>query len=130
MILRNLTLAVAAAALAGLAAAPRTAEATTRRGLSVTAPAPLPSADDALPIPEPPIPPSQPPAFTAAPVPGGSSDGYAAPSVTRAGARVSPDVFSPQSYGEGNGYLAGSTVQSDQDRHRPPAGFRLNVPLQ
>jgi hypothetical protein len=95
-----------------------------------------PAAETALPpetaeqdLPIPPIPPDTPPAFSAAPVP----DGEPAPTPAEPpsqGASVGPGVFSQRNFGEGNGYLYGSTMQSEMDRKTPPAGLQLNMPLQ
>ena len=77
--------------------------------------------------PLPPIPPDEPPTESAAPVPGSA----AAPNQeATSGPQVSPGIFSPGVYGTGNGYLSGSTSQSELQRRSPPAGFKLNVPLQ
>ena len=94
----------------------------TQAPFSLTAPSANP--ED---FPVPPIPPDEPPAESAAPVPGSA----AAPNQEGSnGPLVSPGVFSQGVYGTGNGYLSGSTSQSEFSRHSPPAGFKLNVPLQ
>jgi hypothetical protein len=81
-------------------------------------------------LPIPPIPPETPPAFSAAPVP----DSELAPTPddpdASGGAHLGPGLFTQRNFGEGNGYLNGSTMQSERDRKTPPAGFQLNMPLQ
>lgn len=79
-------------------------------------------------FPLPPIPPDTPPAELAAPVPGSAA--APTPDSSTTGPRVSPGFFSQGTYGTGNGFLSGSTSQNETDRRSPPAGFKLNVPLQ
>ena len=87
-----------------------------------------PADDDPADYPVPPIPPDEPPEYSAAPVPG------ATPAPTqesgRTGPQLAPGFFSQGSYGTDNGFLTGSTSQSELQRRPPPAGLRLNVPIQ
>ncbi|GAN76017.1 hypothetical protein [Acidisphaera rubrifaciens] len=82
-------------------------------------------ADNGLPIP--PIPPPLPQTYSAAPVPGEATP---VPEAQETGTHLSPEVFNPRFYDEGNGYLAHSTMHSEQDRRVPPAGLQLSMPLQ
>ena len=45
--------------------------------------------------------------------------------------RVRPDLFSQQQQFTGNGFVSGSTAQSERDeRMRPGAGFSITMPMQ
>lgn len=80
------------------------------------------------PLPIPPIPPELPTQLDAAPTPNSVS----APVVAQAprGAELMPTLMGPKQYYQGEGFLAGSTVQGEQQRKaKPAAGFNLTVPL-
>jgi len=81
------------------------------------------------PLPIPPIPPELPASnYEAAPTPGT----IAAPvsGQTARGAELAPTLMNPKQFYQGEGFLAGSTVQSEQQRKaKPVAGFNLTVPL-
>ena len=112
-----LVLGIAANANPALAAEQRS-----QAPFSLTAPS-----EDPQDFPLPPIPPDEPPAESAAPVPGSA----AAPNQeATTGPQVSPGIFSQGLYGTSNGYLSGSTSETEFQRRNPPAGFKLNVPLQ
>lgn len=81
--------------------------------------------DNTLPVP--PIPPPTPQAYSAAPVPGEATP---VPEAQATGAHISPELFNPKFYDEGDGYLAHSTMHTEQDRRVPPAGLQLSMPLQ
>jgi hypothetical protein len=85
------------------------------------------AAEEALPVP--PIPPEEPlTSYEAAPVPGN----VAAPVTPEGprGAELSPRLMGPKQFYQGEGFLTGSTVQSEQQRKaKPAAGFNLTVPL-
>lgn len=85
------------------------------------------AAEEALPIP--PIPPDAPlTSYEAAPMPGNVT----APVVPQGprGAELSPTLMGPKQFYQGEGFLSGSTVQSEQQRKaKPAAGFNLTVPL-
>lgn len=96
-------------------------------GLSHAQAASRRAAEELLPIP--PIPPDVPAtAFEEAPTPGN----LAAP-VTPQGPRgpeLTPTLMGPKQFYQGEGFLSGSTVQSEQQRKaKPAAGFNLTVPL-
>jgi len=79
-------------------------------------------------LPVPPIPPEIPPLADAAPTPGTIAAPVAAP--TPREATLMPTLMPPKQVYQGEGFLAGSTVQSEQQRKaRPAAGFNLTVPL-
>lgn len=78
-------------------------------------------------LPVPPIPPPASETYSAAPVPGEVTP---VPESQETGTHVSPEVFNPRFYDEGNGYLAHSTMHTEQDRRVPPAGLQLSMPLQ
>ena len=81
------------------------------------------------PLPIPPIPPDVPFSnYEAAPTPGN----LAAPTTPEAprGPEFSPRLMGPKQFYQGEGFLSGSTVQSEQQRKsKPAAGFNLTVPL-
>ena len=107
----------------GIAATTPTLAANQRtQGFSLTAPTESPQD-----FPLPPIPPDEPPAESAAPTPGSAA---APPESAANGPQVSPGIFSQGQPSGGNGYLSGSTSQSEFQRRTPAAGFKLNVPLQ
>ena len=81
--------------------------------------------DNVLPVP--PVPPPMPQAYSAAPVPGEATP---VPEAQETGAHISPELFNPRFYDEGDGYLAHSTMHTEQDRRVPPAGLQLSMPLQ
>lgn len=75
---------------------------------------------------------SRPPSagYVAAPTPNRDILAPAAPSASNE-AYVSPGLFTRGRQNRGEGFLAGSTAQEDQDRHSlPGAGFNLKMPLQ
>jgi hypothetical protein len=111
----------------GIAATAHSALAAQQRGqVPLTLQAPAENPED---FPLPPIPPDTPPAESAAPVPGSTSAPRQEGGAN--GPQVSPGFFSQGSDGAGgNGFLSGSTSQSEAQRRSPPAGFKLNVPLQ
>lgn len=80
-------------------------------------------------LPIPPIPPDVPVSrYEAAPTPNLVN----APTVSQPapGAEVRPTLMGPKQFYQGEGFLNGSTVQSEQQRRaRPAAGFNLTVPL-
>ena len=88
--------------------------------------------EDVVPdLPIPPVPPEQPPDDSAAPVPLGDAQQFVSPGYSRNAPGLQPDLFTQKNYGGADGYLAGSGVQGEQNRKvTPPAGFRLNVPIQ
>jgi len=83
------------------------------------------------PLPVPPIPPDEVASnYEAAPTPGQIG---AAPGTAQGprGPELSPTLMTPKQFYQGEGFLAGSTVQSEQQRKaKPAAGFNLTVPLQ
>jgi len=83
------------------------------------------------PLPIPPIPPAEVASnYEAAPTPGQIG---AAPGAAQGprGPELSPTLMTPKQFYQGEGFLAGSTVQSEQQRKaKPAAGFNLTVPLQ
>ena len=79
-------------------------------------------------LPVPPIPPDAPSLLEAAPTP----NSIAAPVAAQAprGAELTPTLMGPKQVYQGDGFLTGSTVQSEQQRRaKPAAGFNLTVPL-
>jgi hypothetical protein len=80
-------------------------------------------------LPIPPIPPDMPSTLEAAPVP---NSRLSAPVTAHArGPEVTPTVMSPKRIYQGEGFLAGSAMQSEQQRKaRPAPGLNLTVPLQ
>lgn len=85
------------------------------------------AAEEALPIP--PVPPAEPlRSYEAAPMPGNVT-APVTPQGPR-GAELSPTLMGPKQFYQGEGFLSGSTVQSEQQRKaKPAAGFNLTVPL-
>jgi len=85
------------------------------------------AAEEMLPIP--PIPPDIPASsYEEAPLPGNA----AAPVAGQAprGPELTPTLMGPKQFYQGEGFLSGSTVQSEQQRKaKPAAGFNLTVPL-
>jgi hypothetical protein len=86
------------------------------------------SPEDNFPLP--PIPPTTPPAFQAAPVP--DIDLSAPAQAERnSGPQLSPDLFNQRAYNGGQGYTPGSTIENQQrQRQLPVPGFNLKMPLQ
>lgn len=81
-------------------------------------------------LPLPPIPPEGVEASEAAPMPDSGARGPVALQVPR-GPELTPTMMGPKYTYQGEGFLHGSTVQSEQNRKvRPAAGFNLTVPLQ
>jgi len=83
------------------------------------------------PLPIPPIPPAEVASnYEAAPTPGQIGAAPGGPQGPR-GPELSPTLMTPKQFYQGEGFLAGSTVQSEQQRKaKPAAGFNLTVPLQ
>jgi len=85
-------------------------------------------AQEILPIP--PIPPDIPSTMEAAPVPNSRLSAPVTAQASR-GAEVMPTVMSPKQTYQGEGFLAGSTIQTEQQgKVRPVPGLNLTVPLQ
>lgn len=81
-------------------------------------------------LPLPPIPPDSMSNSEPAPVPDSGVRGPVALQVPR-GAELTPTMMGPKYTYQGEGFLRGSTVQSEQNRKvKPAAGFNLTVPLQ
>lgn len=81
-------------------------------------------------LPLPPIPPELQTNSEPAPVPNSAARGPTELAVPR-GAELSPTMMGPKYTYQGEGFLRGSTVQSEQNRKlRPAAGVNLTVPLQ
>lgn len=79
-------------------------------------------------FPAPPVPPSTPPDFQAAPVPDIRQSAPAQSSAT--GPQLRPDLFNPKGYNNGQGYLPGSTIEGQQSqRQRPVPGLNLRIPV-
>lgn len=80
-------------------------------------------------LPEPPIPPDQPPADQAAPVP--NPDAHAPAATGTARTQVRPEMFRKGTYDPSLGYATGSRYQDNEDRKviQTP-GVRLMMPLQ
>jgi len=82
---------------------------------------------DAL-LPEPPIPPDQPPADQAAPVP--NPDAHAPVAPGPAGTRVRPEMFRKGTYDPSLGYATGSRYQDNEERKLiQTPGMRLLMPI-
>lgn len=81
------------------------------------------------PLPIPPIPPELPASnYEAAPLPGNVMAPVAAQGPR--GPELTPTLMGPKQFYQGEGFLTGSTVQSEQQRKaKPAAGFNLTVPL-
>ncbi len=70
-------------------------------------------------------------AFTPAPVPNRNASVPPGPRVRRPDTEFSPSLFNRSEQYRGDGFVNGSTAQSDQEKHiRPGAGFNLRMPLQ
>lgn len=81
-------------------------------------------------LPLPPIPPELPTNSEPAPMPNSAARGPIELQVPR-GAELSPTMMGPKYTYQGEAFLRGSTVQSEQNRKvRPAAGLNLTVPLQ
>ena len=81
-------------------------------------------------LPLPPIPPDIATSSEPAPVPNNAVNGPVALQVPR-GPELTPTIMGPKYTYQGEGFLRGSTVQSEQNRKvRPAAGLNLTVPLQ
>lgn len=79
-------------------------------------------------LPVPPIPPDRPMALEAAPVPNSFLRGPIDAQPTRA--ELSPTLMGPTYTYQGEGFMRGSTIQSEQNRKsQPAAGINLTVPL-
>ena len=86
-------------------------------------------------LPVPPTPPAQVPhtsfapgQFQPAPVP--NPDLLPPQGSAQSGPQFTPGLFMPKDRFAGDGYIPGTTVQSEQERRQKPgAGFNLNVPL-
>jgi len=126
-------IALAACLAAGLV--PASASSPAQAQTSSTAPSGQPPAGRRIaveePLPIPPIPPAEVASnYEAAPTPGQIG---AAPGAAQGprGPELSPTLMTPKQFYQGEGFLAGSTVQSEQQRKaKPAAGFNLTVPLQ
>jgi hypothetical protein len=98
-------------------------------GLGVTAGAASFAREEELPLP--PIPPDSLMDSEAAPIP---NNGIRAPLDVRTPtgeAQLSPTLMGPKYTYQGEAFLRGSTVQTEQNRNaKPAAGFNLKVPLQ
>ena len=97
-------------------------------GLGVTTAAAGFAREEELPLP--PIPPDSLMESEAAPIP---NNGIRAPLDLRATgeAQLSPTLMGPKYTYQGEAFLRGSTVQTEQNRNaKPAAGFNLKVPLQ
>jgi hypothetical protein len=67
--------------------------------------------------------------YEPAPVP--DRDLVAPSPAPQTGADISPSLFMPKTQFRGDGYMAGSTSQSVQEKNvRPAAGFNVRMPLQ
>jgi hypothetical protein len=95
-----------------------------RRALLLAA---LVAATDSL-LPEPPVPPDDPPVDQAAPVPNPDAR---APAAGPAGTQVRPEMFRKGTYDPSQGYANGSRFQDNEDRKviQTP-GLRLRVPIE
>lgn len=97
-------------------------------GLGLTAGGVSHGREEALPLP--PIPPDTLSESEAAPLP---NSGMRAPLDLRAaadGAQLTPTLMGPKYTYQGEAFLHGSTVQSEQNRNvNPAAGFNLKMPL-
>jgi hypothetical protein len=91
---------------------------------------PPPAAEDQD-LPEPPIPPADAPVYSEAPMPNAANTWAPAPT-NKTGPQLAPGLFGENSRSQqSSGYLDGSTMTPERDdRSPPPAGFRLNMPLQ
>jgi len=81
-------------------------------------------------LPLPPIPPDQQDTSEAAPVPNSDTNQPTNLQVPR-GAALAPTLMTPKYTYQGEAFLSGSTVQTEQNRKvRPVPGVNLTVPLQ
>ncbi len=81
------------------------------------------------PLPLPPVPPAQALNHEPAPVPNSAVRGPV--TVQSRGPELSPTMMGPKYTYQGEAFLPGSTVQSEQNRKtRPAPGLNLTVPLQ
>ena len=81
-------------------------------------------------LPIPPIPPDLQDTSEAAPVPNNGTNQPLALQVPR-GAALAPTLMTPKYTYQGEAFLSGSTVQTEQNRKvRPVPGVNLTVPLQ
>ena len=85
-------------------------------------------------LPVPPVPPSVvplPPAGLYAPAPVPNQDLRAPPPRPGpGGVKVSPKLYMPADRFGGDGYMPGTTIQSEQEKRlRPGAGFNFSIPL-
>ncbi len=100
------------------------------RGLNLQTTAPRSPLPPLRPKPSGDTPGLQGPSYDVAPTPNRDLD---APSGPRASAapELAPGIFTRGQQYRGEGYSAGSSAQSEQDRRaRPGAGFKLRLPLQ
>lgn len=87
-------------------------------------PLPLPPIQLQMPAPAGPV-------FTPAPVPNRDAAAPTGPKVRRPDTELSPSLFNRSDQYRGDGYINGSTAQSEQEKRvRPGAGFNLRMPLQ
>ena len=71
------------------------------------------------------------PVFTPAPVPNRNAALPTGPRVRQPNSEFSPSLFNRSDQYRGDGYINGSTAQSEQEKRvRPGAGFNLRMPLQ
>ena len=71
------------------------------------------------------------PIYTPAPVPNRNAAAPTGPRVRKPNAEFSPSLFNRSDQYRGDGYINGSTAQSEQEKRvRPGAGFNLRMPLQ
>lgn len=97
-------------------------------GLSMAAGPARRAPEEVLPLP--PIPPDLPAVSDDAPVPNNWEQGPVVLQVPR-GPELTPTMMGPKYTYQGEAFLRGSTVQSEQARKvRPAAGVNLTVPLQ
>ncbi len=114
---RSVALAIAVASLGLGGAGPQRA----------ATPLVIPQYGDDFPIS--PIPPASTFGYEAAPVPNGSLSAPQQPTTT--GPKIQPRFFNQRSFNGGQGYVPGSTIESQQEqRQQPVPGLNLNVPLQ
>ena len=87
-------------------------------------PLPLPPLQLQMPAPAGPV-------FTPAPVPNRDAALPARPRVRQPNTAFSPSLFNRSDQYRGDGYINGSTAQTEQEKRvRPGAGFNLRMPLQ
>ncbi len=69
--------------------------------------------------------------FTPAPVPDRDASAPTGPKIRRPDAALSPSLINRSDQYRGDGYINGSTAQSEQEKRvKPGAGFNLRMPLQ